>query len=87
MAIFHFRCSECGKTMKRLGNSLESLIIKPCSCGGVFEHDHNQGSATFSVKERIDNGMMPKAVVRDTDTVQLAQERSDRTKNQEEEDS
>jgi hypothetical protein len=75
MALLNFRC-ECGETSRVFSNSCDPGFTTPvCKCGSVMERDV-KGPSTH-VKERLDNGIMVKALERYSDAERIFKERHD----------
>lgn len=72
MAIFSFRCPEHGEFSKFLPKGTESHPCPKCS----VESDRIVKAGGIRVTEKIDNGLMGKAVERLTDIEELNSQRS-----------
>ncbi len=75
MPLYHLRCAGCGRTDKKLTPNPVKDPETTCSCGGVMKRAA-KGPAT-RVMEKLDNGIMPRAVERDSDAERLMAERAD----------
>lgn len=76
MPIFELGCPNCRTTKKTLASSFAELGDKKiCECGGIMKRI-GTGPST-SIMEKLDNGWMPKAVVRYADAERIMKERHD----------
>jgi len=77
MPLFYTKCPKCGAEKKILtakgGWDSISLPQLSCECGTIMERDA-KGAEGF-VKEKLDNGAMPRAVERYANIEELKQER------------
>ncbi len=74
MPAYDLRCPACQTTKRRMAASLEaSRAIRCEDCGGPL-HRAGQGPST-QVVERLDNGLMPRALERLADAERLFEER------------
>lgn len=80
MALYNFVCDgPCRSTVRRIlsPEKIDSVLGKPCGkpdCGGKWVREPT--GATSQVYERLDNGLMPKAVERPKDAERLYKERA-----------
>lgn len=80
MPLYNFKCSgSCRTTRRKIlePDKLNTIIGKTCwkpDCGGVWERDPT--GPTNQVYERLDNGLMPRAVERLADAERLFKERA-----------
>jgi hypothetical protein len=77
MAIFNLSC-ECGLWCKKFADTFDTLTEqqKTCKCGKIMKRNPNPPST--HVKERLDNGVMSRALERYSDAERLFQERHDK---------
>jgi hypothetical protein len=78
MPKYHFRCDGiCGREVVRLIASAKAKELdgRPCqSCAGIMRRAPRPPTAM--VVERLDNGLMPRAVERPADAERLYHERA-----------
>ena len=77
MALFNLLCTKCGSSKRVFGETFEELTIdqKVCKCGYCAVR-LTKGPST-SIMERLDNGVMVKALERYADAERIFQERHD----------
>lgn len=73
MPLYYFECGSCRLQVKRLLSPDEAESQK-CKCGSLLNRTP-KGPST-SVKERLDNGLMPKAIERYSEAERLYAERA-----------
>jgi phage terminase large subunit GpA-like protein len=73
MAVYKWRCPTCGVGLRILADT-RPTTEKTCNKDGSVLVSENEVSSM--VKERLDNGIMPKAVERIKDVEQMVKERS-----------
>lgn len=79
MPLYNFVCSKCGTKKRRIFSVEESKKPQPCpQCKADMERD--QTGPTRQVMERLDNGLMPRAVERLSEAERLYKERADKFK-------
>lgn len=71
MALYKWNCSSCGRSKRKLLPELPKSGSIVCECGQPMTMMNN-GSAT--VMERLDNGLMPRALERNRDAVELTKD-------------
>lgn len=74
MPLYRYKCTVCGdvkSSFREDGVSIKCLVQ---GCEGEFKRDANPPTTTLY--ERIDNGLMPKAVERLDDIERMSRERS-----------
>lgn len=77
MPLFNLKCDGCGAADRTLAASWAAVApdrLKCKACGGDLRRAAT--GATSQVVERLDNGLMPKAVERLADAERLFQERA-----------
>lgn len=77
MPIFNFNCAACGRSpTRRIARTADEALAKAstCSCGGEMVRVPKPPTST--VFERLDNGMMVRAVERPADAERLYKERA-----------
>lgn len=75
MAVYNLRCCMCDALQRRFADSVKDLPNIMCMlCGGLTRRE-GTGPST-SVKERLDNGSMPRALERFADAERLHHERA-----------
>lgn len=82
MALYNFKCPVCQASIRKLLNlkGAEGFAGRGCSkegCTGTWERD--QVGPTTEKLEKIDNGLMPRAVERNADAERLFKERAKKT--------
>ncbi len=77
MPLYNFHCATCGP-VKRILKPAEVRGQLCPSCGVVLERTPEPPSS--QVMERLDNGIMPRAVTRLRDAEQLSKDRSKKAK-------
>ncbi len=75
MPLYHLRCAACGREEKKMTSHPVRDPAKACPCGDWLKRTA-KGPAT-RVMEKLDNGLMPKAVERDADAERLMKERAE----------
>ena len=79
MPLFKYLCQDCKKPHARLLPASKANDPGPCpSCGGVLVREASGPSQ--QVIERLDNGLMPKAVEQLADSPRLVKERKEGVK-------
>lgn len=75
MPKYYFVCLACSAELTRFISAEEAKALPPCTkCGGAVKRTPRPPSPF--VKERLDNGLMPKVVERPADAQRLYKERS-----------
>lgn len=75
MPLYNFKCPKCGKAKRKICSAEQSKDPIACSdCSTTLERAPS--GATSQVKERLDNGLMPRAVERLADAERLFKERA-----------
>lgn len=77
MPLFHYKCDACGEQRRRLLVAARGNEVWPCpqpGCGGAMRRAPKP--PTTNVAERLDNGLMPRAVERPADAERLYHERA-----------
>jgi predicted RNA-binding Zn-ribbon protein involved in translation (DUF1610 family) len=75
MALFRITCDSCGLKAARLGDTEADALKKSCpSCGSQVKREATGLSATL--KECLDNGVMPRALERLADAERLYRDRA-----------
>jgi len=78
MPSFNLFCQSCGASTKKLADSWLALITSPtkrlCGCGA--EWTRNATGPSASKIERLDNGIMTRALERPADAEELFRERA-----------
>lgn len=77
MPIYRYKCPDCGKKIGKFLSSSKSKLPQTCKCGSMLERDA-QGFTT--IKETIDNGIMPKRSEQLANSPELIAERKQRGK-------
>jgi len=72
VAVFNLRCKSCG-AMKRV--FADKLDVMKCKCGADMVRV--MGVPSTHIMERLDNGIMPRALERYADAERLFKERHD----------
>jgi len=77
VALYHFRCTGCGDRSRRILKPSEAKgrTCESGSCGAPLEREPKP--ASHQVMERLDNGIMPRAVERYAEAHRLFDERAD----------
>jgi hypothetical protein len=75
MPLYYLKCENCNKVKPILSNKFEEINEEKltCKCGNKLEHQSKGPSTTML--ERLDNGIMPRAVERYTDAEELFKKR------------
>lgn len=73
MPLYNFVCPDCGKKSRAILKPEQAKDERLCECGQTLKRDV-QGPTT-KVVERLDNGLMPRAVERLAETDRLIRER------------
>ncbi len=75
MPLFRFVCIECALKAARFLSPTEARLPLPCTqCAGKMKRDVQVPS--MQVVERLDNGLMPRAVERLADAERLFKDRA-----------
>lgn len=75
MPVFNYLCEACGQPVRRLCPADQALMPPPCpKCAGKLVR--RPIAPSTHVKEKLDNGAMPKAVERFADAERLYKERA-----------
>lgn len=78
MPQFYYKCPKCGASKRRIFSLEESKEPQACECGEAMVRNPKPPSS--SSKEKLDNGIMSKAVERYTDAEELYQGLNDADK-------
>lgn len=77
MALYRFVCTGCGKTKRKIIMGVNVALNFKCECGGELSRAPNPPSTM--VTEKLDNGIMSRAVERPADAERLYAERARQT--------
>jgi hypothetical protein len=77
MALFNLLCTKCGNTKRVFGDTYESIDFRKKICKCNYGMVRLVKGPSTSIMEKLDNGVMVKALERYSDAERIFKERHD----------